>query len=261
MVPSTIMLLFSFLMILPMAGFSGEALITQKKEGVFLGEVKPMGNGVVWSWVKNGSGGTPVAIGVTFTETALSGLPENTPSDVPFWDYELSLPKQVKVPPYNHIVVDWNPRGHNPPGVYDVPHFDIHFYMIPSSERNKITLNKGGRAKLNKKPSAKYIPVGYIFPDGTQEPRMGSHWIDPGAPEFHQQPFAKTFIYGTYNGHVTFYEPMVTLAYLETRTNATDAVKLPAAYEKHGVYPTTYSIQYNAVRKEYTVSLEGLTRR
>lgn len=261
-ITSIIMLLFSFLMIVPLQGFSADAPVTQLKGKTDLGEVKPMGNGVVWSWVEYGSEGTPVAIGVTFTETALSGLPENPPSDVHFWDYELSLPKQAQVPPFDHIAVDWNPSGHMPPGVYDVPHFDFHFYMITSNERNKITVKKEDMAKHNKKPSAKYIPAGYILPDGTQEPRMGSHWIDPDGPEFHKQPFKKTFIYGSYNGEVVFYEPMVSLAYLkEHRTNTTETVKLPASYEKPGYYPVAYTVKYNAARREYTVSLDGLTRR
>ncbi|MGE5189865.1 MAG: DUF5602 domain-containing protein [Gemmatimonadota bacterium] len=208
------------------------------------------------------SDGTPGAIGVTFTETALSGLPENPPSDVPGWDYELSLPTGDKVPPFDHIVVDWNPRGHVPPGVYDVPHFDFHFCMVTPAERNRITVRGRGMARLRHKPSAKYIPTGYILPEGTEEPRMGSHWIDPAAPEFNKQPFTKTFIYGSYDGHVAFFEPMVALAYLKQKApGATETVRLPAAYEKHGYYPVAYSVRYDAVRREYTVALEGLARR
>lgn len=255
-------LLSSFLVPSPQPVYSADPSTAKAQERRVLGQVKTMGNGVVWSWMEYGSEGTPVAIGVTFTETALSGQPENPPSDIPYWDYELSLPKQAKVPPYDHIVVDWNPRGHVPPGVYDVPHFDFHFYMISSSERNKITVKKDDTTRLMKKPSAKFIPAGYILPEGTEEPRMGVHWVDPSAPEFNKQPYTKTFIYGSYDGHVTFFEPMVSLAYLEGKEpNTTETIKLPAAYERHGYYPVIYCVRHDAVRKEYTVSLEGLTQR
>ena len=66
----------------------------------------------MWSSVEYGSEGAPVAIGATFTETLLRPARSNTPSDIPFWDYELALPKQVQVPPFDHIAVDWNPAGH-----------------------------------------------------------------------------------------------------------------------------------------------------
>jgi len=245
----------------PSAGASGTVSITPAKAGIVFGEIKQMGNGVVWSWVIYDSKGNPSSLGITFTETALAGLAENSPHDIPYIDYELSLPKQTKVPPYNHIVVDWNPHGHIPPGIYDVPHFDFHFYMVTPSERNKITAKGDDIAISDKKLPAQYIPAGYILPGGTQEPRMGSHWVDPSSPEFNKQPFTKTFIYGSYNGEMTFLEPMAARAYFETRPNITEKIKLPAAYKKRGFYPTAYSIKYDPTRREYSVSLEGLTYR
>jgi hypothetical protein len=244
-------------------GFSDNSPVTETKAGIFLGEVKQLGNGVVWSWIKNDSKGNPSSLGVTFTETALMGLAEKKPSDTSFptVEYELSLPKQVKVRPYNHIVVNWNPHGHVPPGIYDVPHFDFHFYTVAPGERYKIKAKGEDIAICNKKLPAKYIPAGYILPEGTQEPRMGSHWIDPNWPEFHNHPFTRSFIYGSYDGKMTFLEPMATKAFLETKPNVTEKISLPAAYEKHGFYPTAYSVKYDPARREYSVSLEGLTYR
>jgi hypothetical protein len=199
-----IVMLFAFTLSSPSTGLSGDPPATKTKVGLFFGEVKQLGNGVVWSWVMNDSKGKPSSLGVTFTETALSGLPEDPHSGVPYIDYELSLPKQATVAPYTHIVVDWNPHGHVPPGIYDVPHFDFHFYMMAPSDRNRITAKGADIARSDKKLPARYTPAGYILPKGTQEPRMGSHWIDPGSPEFNKQPFTRTFIYGSYNGEMTF---------------------------------------------------------
>lgn len=256
-----ILILCAFMMSNPSLSVSGNQPLSQTKAGVFLGEVKHMGNGVVWSWVITDSEENPSSLGITFTETALSGLTEDTPSDVPYIEYELSMPTQTKVTPYSHIVVNWNPHGHIPPGVYDVPHFDFHFYMISSNDRYKITAKGDDIAISNKKLPEKYVPVGYTLPEGTQEPRMGSHWVDPSSPEFNKQPFTKTFIYGSYDGEMTFLEPMASKAFLESRPNITEKIKLPVAYKQHGFYPTSYSIKYEPVRKEYTVSIEGLTYR
>ena len=90
---------------------------------------------------------------------------------------------------------------------------------------------------------------------------QGAHWIDPAAPEFNGQRFTKTFIYGFYDGKMIFMEPMVTKAYLETKTSATADIKLPAMYPRSAYYPARYVVKYDATAKEYTVSLEGMVPR
>ncbi len=253
----TVMLIFVICLSSPV--IAGD--ISKSKAGTILGEARMMGNGVAWSWVERDDEGKPTAIGVTFSETALTGLPEDMPSTgLPGWEYTLALPREAGVKPYDHIVLDWNPKGHIPPGIYDTPHFDVHFYFISPKERDKITAKGADLDRCKKKPSAKFIPKDYVMPEGTEVPRMGVHWIDPTAPEFNQQPFTKTFIYGSYNGQVTFIEPMFAKAFLETRPGVTEAIKQPDAYQP-GYYPTSYSVRYDSARKEFTVSLEGLTRR
>ncbi len=63
------------------------------------------------------------------------------------------------------------------------------------------------------------------------------------------------------DGKMTFLEPMAARAFLETKPNIAEKIKLPAAYEKHGFYPTAYSVRYDPARGECSVSLEGLTYR
>lgn len=253
-------MLMTFIIYLSSPSIAGD--ISQAKAGIFLGEAKMMGNGVAWSWVERDKKGTPTAIGVTFTETALTGLPEDMPpTGLPGWEYILPLPREPGVKPFDHIGLDWNPKGHIPPGIYDVPHVDIHFYFISTKEREKITAKGADLDRCKKKPSPEFIPKDYTLPDGTELPRSGVHWIDPTAPEFNKQSFTKTFIYGSYNGGVTFIEPMIAKSFIDTRPIATEEIKLPAAYQKPGYYPLSYSIRYDPVRKEYTVSLDGLTWR
>jgi len=90
---------------------------------------------------------------------------------------------------------------------------------------------------------------------------MGAHWIDPTSPEFNNQSFTKTFIYGFYDGKMVFVEPMVTKAFIETKPNTTDIIKVPAKYPEKGYYPTRYRVTYDENAKEYTVSIEGMTLR
>ncbi len=46
-------------------------------------------------------------------------------------------------------------------------------------------------------------------------PQMGAHWVDVTSPELNGSTFAQTFIYGSYDGQVNFYEPMITLDFLK----------------------------------------------
>jgi hypothetical protein len=73
--------------------------------------------------------------------------------------------------------------------------------------------------------------------------------------------FTTTFIYGSYDGRLVFAEPMISKSFLETKTNVTELIKLPAKYARNAYYPTKYSVRYDPVTKEYTVALEGMTLR
>jgi hypothetical protein len=231
------------------------------KAGLYFGEFRILGNGTVRSWVQLGKDSKPTAIGVTLSETALSGLsttPAKTPAEMMKHENPLELPRQAAATGFDHISVDWNPQGHDPQGIYDKPHFDFHFYRISRAARDQITAVGKDLVKCAKPLPKRFVPAGYILPPKAELPRMGAHWLDPASPELHGQLFTQTFIYGSYNGHLNFLEPMITKAFLETRPNFTAPVKVPAAYEKPGYYPTRYSVKYNADRQEITVALEGL---
>lgn len=231
------------------------------KAGTFLGKFTLLGNGTARSWITLDKQGKPTAIGVTLSETALTGLSDTPKPGMVGIEYLLPLPKEAAGSGFNHVSLDWNPKGHVPPGIYDAPHFDVHFYGITPKARERITLKGEDAARCVRPLPAKFVPAGYILPPGTAEPGMGAHWIDPAAPEFNKQPFTKTFLFGSYDGELIFWEPMVTKAYLETKPNFSEPIKLPQAYQKPGYYPTRYAIRHDTVRQEYTIALEGLTWR
>ncbi|MHB9134523.1 MAG: DUF5602 domain-containing protein [Armatimonadota bacterium] len=221
---------------------------------LFVGDSQAVGNGVAYSWVRIDEKTRPTAIGISFTEGALANLPDaNT-------EYLLRLPDIVPHAPFNHIALDWETHGHFPTQFYGVPHFDFHFYTITPQARGQMTGAGADVARLNKQPAAQYIPQGYV-PAYPAVQLMGLHWIRTDFPEFNNQPFTESLIYGSYNGRFTFIEPMVTSAFFLTKPNVDKPIYQPKAVQVSGYYPTRYTITYDAARQLYTVALTGLTYR
>jgi hypothetical protein len=106
---------------------------------------------------------------------------------------------------------------------------------------------------------------------------MGVHWSDLRSPELQKllgkpeafKPFTATFIHGTWDGQIHFWEPMITLAHLlEKKATVDEAVRdqliplpIPAKYQQPGYYPTSYRITWDAATREYRVALSQLEKR
>lgn len=230
------------------------------KPATYYGDRVTVGDGSARSWITVNADGAPLALGLALDDSALAGLPTDSTA-MPEW--VVPLPAQaIAATPFKEIGLDWNPVGHPPQGVYTVPHFDVHFYMIDEAGRDQITpadsqfAEKGAKA-----PAADLIPTDYMAVPGTV-PRMGTHWVDSTAAELHGSPFTKTFIYGFYDAHMIFVEPMVTMAYLQSKPDSALApVKTPARYETAGNYPSSYGVWYDATAHEYHVALGGFAHR
>jgi hypothetical protein len=232
----------------------------QEKSGdrhsnTFYGPSVHIGGGMMHAWVKVNRQGDPIAVGVDLSERALNNLPLEPSA------YVLTFPKNKGRNFYTHMLIDWNPHGHEPPGVYDVPHFDFHFYIIPNSERMLIGPND--LEQFANAPAPQYVPPFYMMiPGGV--PQMGAHWVDLLSPEFNGGEFTKTFIWGSYDGSFIFWEPMITRAYLLSHPDELIPLRQPEAYQRDGWYATDYKISYkdddsNWGKKAYTVALMNLT--
>ncbi len=219
------------------------------------GALVPVGNGTARTYVTSSGDGEPLEIGVVLSETAVAGLPAAGTT------YLLPLP-QTAVAPFKHATLNWFPTGHPPMNIFTVPHFDVHFYTITVAEREAILPTDAQfGVKAARTPSAEFIPAGYNRDPGAV-PNMGTHWIDGSSPEFNGQPFTKTFIYGSWDGTFTFYEPMFSKALLESKAPvATSNLKLPLKYSSAGFYPTAYKVGYDATSKEHVIALSGLVPR
>jgi hypothetical protein len=231
------------------------------KDKTIVGETKPLGNGQVRSWINLDKDGKPTAIGLTFSEEALKTLPQELPHGAETAEVSLALPAEAAATAFKHIGLDWNPKGHPPANIYDQAHFDFHFYMITEEERAGITAKGDDLLRAKREPAAEFVPEGYVHVPDSVIPRMGSHWVNPLSRELQGQTFTTTFLYGSYDGRLVFAEPMITKSFLETKTNVTELIKLPAKYARNAYYPTKYSVRFDPVTKEYTIALEGMTLR
>jgi hypothetical protein len=215
--------------------------------GIFNGPEVQVHDGKSWTWVQLNDQGNPERIGITLTDKALNSVPvgengsghghggtEN--------NYILKFHPKGSVLPFNHVGVGWNPVGHEPENIYGKPHFDFHFYMPTPQEIAAIPPYEVDSSKFKNWPAADYFPATYINPGGGV-PQMGAHWLDVTSPELSNgAPFTQTFIYGSYDGKVTFYEPMITLDFLKASSNYSRPIPQPAKVQKTGWYPTTMKI-------------------
>ena len=125
--------------------------------------------------------------------------------------------------PYQYVALGWNPGGHEPPGIYDQPHFDFHFYNAPLAQRELMDPSRPEfEAEAAKAPAPELVPDGYVATPGAIA-FMGAHWVHPKSPELNGEKFTKTFIYGTWNGGVIFAEPMITREFLLTKPDVREA--------------------------------------
>lgn len=254
-----------------------------------LGASSSVGHGTVTSYADFDGTGAPKAIGVIFQASALEGLPasgsdghhcfdRNKDGKIdPAKECEETYEKVIPLPgeaarrsdiPFKWVGLNWNPHGHIPHGVYDLPHFDVHFYIAPIESVFAIGSGACGpefvrcdQFKIATRPlRSDQMPAGYKNV-GAVAPAMGNHLIDLTSPEFHKIKFTRAFIFGTYDGHLTFYEEMLTRAYLQSGPNECSAIKSPPAVAAKGYYPTQSCVRFLPESHQYTVSLEGFTLR
>jgi hypothetical protein len=248
-----------------------------------------LGKGDVTSFAELQPNGAPKTVGIAISGAALASLPPE-PSDqhhcfdrdgdgvtsmatecAHTHEYAIPLPDAVSQRddmPFKWVLLNWNMHGHMPPGIYDVPHFDVHFYMVPIEDVFAIHDGPCGPELVNCEQFAIAklpVPDGMMHPDfqdvDAVAPAMGNHLIDVAGHEFHGMPFTMSWIYGVYSGRVTFYEQMVALDFLQSRPNACQPIKSPPSVAQSGYYPTQRCVKYDAGADAYVVSLEGFVHR
>jgi len=237
----------------------------------------------------------PVEVGVALSELAMGGLPspmvmsQSMSSDghehLDSHIYDLTMPT-INGTPYKFVELDWNPGGHEPPGVYDVPHFDFHFYKVEKSVRDGIDptqmsketyLEKSAKLPPEAERAPNYLALSAPGTPVVAVPKMGTHWVDVRTPELQALfgrpeaylPFTTTFLHGSWDGQFIFDEPMITRAFIMERKTAETGgerdrvIQLPQAkqFAPSGYYPNAYRVMWDAEQKEYRIALTQLVRR
>jgi len=255
-------------------------------------ETKPqkVGNGWARAYITLNTDGSPFALGMSLDKDALEGLPQHPdPTSRCFdkngngkleadecigdYNFTFTIPDgeaAKAVSPFKWAVLNWNPHGHSPPAPppWAAPHFDFHFYLAARDAVKK--LRPGSCGELidcdDFKKATKPIAVKYIHRDhidvGAAVPDMGNHLIDSRSPELapNGPPFTHTFIFGAYDGEITFLEPMITRAYLASNPTMCESIKQPEAWQLPGWYPRKYCIRHLDRIGRYTVSLEDFAK-
>lgn len=261
------------------------------KTSTVLGDSVKMGQGAARTYLEVDAEDKPVSLGVVFDKRLLEGLPAEPNNSGRCFDgngnghfdehecvgdYEivLAMPQEVAGRsdiPFQWVGLNWNPYGHMHPAPppWAAPHFDFHFYTAKQETIQQI--RTGTCAELidceDFKRAQVPVPAKYVAPDhidvGAAVPAMGNHLIDPTSPELvdPNQKFTHTWIYGAYDGHIIFYEPMITRDFLLSQPDVCTSLKMPQAWETSGYYPTKYCVRYFEESGEYKVSLEEFVMR
>ncbi|MFD4180764.1 DUF5602 domain-containing protein [Rhodococcus sp. NPDC058514] len=233
--------------------------------GTFDGPTVRMGDGTARAFVTLDAAGNPTEVGMRLSEAAINGLPTSHDGVTTF---ELDLPEQASATVFDHTTLDWNDHGHGPSGMFDKPHFDMHFYLADRAEVAEIDPARPDfEAKGARLPDPRHLPPDYIPLLGPKlvpqaSPAMGVHWIDvtdgliPGPYQFTQ-----AFLNGTWDGEYTFMEPMVTREWLLTKPSTVRNIKQPQAYQRGGYHPTTFAVSFDDTVDEYVITMGGMVAR
>lgn len=204
------------------------------------------------SFVNPSAGSQPEEIGLRFSKSFLNCLMATAEEGT--WVLDVTE-KGALTMPFNHAFVKWNPTGHPPPMVYEEPHIDVHFHMVPPEEREGYCELSPDQSGCLVFPTPDEIPPGYV----PTEPATGHgfHWVSADSPEFTGEGFSTTLIYGSYGGDMIFIEPMVTGQFLLSSPPGTQrfAVPQPTAVGLTGWYPQNYEIRFDDASNQYEILL------
>ncbi len=230
---------------------SENTITPTSKAATYYGESKPFGGDSIRSWYKTDLNGTLSSIGVSFKQSAFAML-ETQPDSM----FMMILPMGLNTATMwgiDHIEVDWSSAGDAPPSLYTIPHLDVHFFAVDTATQMGIA---GGKDALTANMNSTYLPPDYVL-DIFSEEGMGVHAYDTTGKEFHAQAFDHTLVYGYSFAKLYFIKPMVSKAYLDTKTNFSADIKQPKAFKFSGAYPTKYYIRYNSSSSEYQISIDN----
>lgn len=216
------------------------------KSGVFKGPDTQLFDGKAWTWVELDASGKPLKVAISIDDAALGSTTKGHGHGATGHDagnhFVLPFHENATATIFNHVWLNWNPDGHEPDGIYNVPHFDIHYYMVSPSKRETFTETE----KLENDMEAQYLPANHV---GVHPiPAMGRHYVDTTSPELNGEKFTQTFIYGSYDREMIFLEPMITLEFLQDTMEFVRDIPYANKVQKSGYYPRAMRVKKHSGR-------------
>jgi len=212
-----------------------------------------IGEGTAYAFVETDSAGAAVRLGIALSASAVEAAGHEMTM------VTLELPEAARAAGYDHAMLDWNPHGHEPAHLFDVPHFDMHFYMMEKAEVEAIDPASAGASI---RPDPALMPASYAPPPEVQVvPKMGEHWIDVTDPTYGGKPFEAVLLYGGFDGKVIFVEPMVTQEALLSGATFGGRIGQPEDVAAPISLPSAWSARLNKVTGNYEISVDALKPR
>ena len=232
--------------------YSKAGNLTSNKDMTTYGPAVAIGQGTATSWITYHADGSPASVGITLSELALVNLPAENRK------YILALPVNGETNFYDHVLLSWDPVGHEPKGYFDKPHFDTYFYIISNKER--LEIGTGDQVVSAESPDPEFVPPMFMKLTAV-ETAVGVQWMDLMAPALNGGLYSKSFLWGSVNGKFVFWQTMVTRDFLLTRPDVITPIRQPAAFQRPGWYAKDYRVSYSADLGEYTIALMNLAYR
>lgn len=165
----------------------------------------------------------------------------------------LPLPEEVVKQTFMRTIgLYWNPQGHPPLNVYTKPHFDFHFYHATQSDIESLDCSKTGDVPKD------FLPSDYVL-DAPEfcVPQMGLHAL-PASDLEPGYDFGETFIYGYYEGKLSFLEPMITQEFLLDHKSVERELTMSPTFvaQAEGLLPHSYSALYNKDKDAYEMTFK-----
>lgn len=231
-----------------------------------LGDAKNFYGSAVTPWAVVRDNGSVAGVGFSIPFAAIQSArtelrpgedPEqHDPSD----SVRLDLPEEIHgKTSIDHIDIDYAPIGHPPVGIYDVPHFDAHFYRIGPAEQARIDCSDDSPVDSTR------LPEGFVLTKPGRPPRgecislMGHRAFniaDRTLAKDGEGLKTATMVLGYYINRLTFIEPMIARSMLLNKKSMSIDIPRPAVVDGWTQYPAQANIVYDRADDAYDVWLE-----
>lgn len=214
------------------------------------GPAKPMGKGMVRSFIESDKNGRPEKVAIIFPESALSELPGTNQI------LEIKLPFKKKDLALDHVILSWQPTKSDSPNLLTRPYFDIHFNMIPNVNRRSLGSNKlSGNIAVSNFLPAMYVSSPGLLPVAKMKLKKSA---SPGA---YKEDVVQTYKINYFDEKLISYGSEISLDYLMKKGTKTYDISIPEAYQRSGkYYPTQICISYDHDKKQFAIGLMNFKR-